>query len=159
MRSLKSLLAASIFLPLLAGCAGGNDDPSVTDGTAELNALGSDEILGELHYGESASIAYTSTPRYRAHFFNGRKNDWLKIEVTSSVGDVRAFVTDDRFRTIRRGTAGVLRKDGKYFIVVRQDDLQPATITVKLAKRTPTPSEPAPAETDDELGPALDGED
>jgi hypothetical protein len=138
---LRSAFLCSLFLGLApAACASPQataDD--VSEGSSELRALQADEILGQIHFGDEVAIDYTATPRYRAYWFEGTKGDWLDVQVTSSTGDVWAFVVDDQFQTVRRGTRAVLPKTGKYYIAVREGTLQPAKITVNFAL-TPAPA-------------------
>lgn len=135
-------LALSLALPLLAGlpaCTAPEGELTEVD-SAELRALGPDEIVGEIHYGEITTVDYTGTPRYRAFWFNGVKGDWINVSVSSSTGDIRAWVTDEQWNEQHRGAVSALRKTGKFYIVVREGELQDATLTIKLVKRTPTPT-------------------
>jgi hypothetical protein len=147
LRSFGFLSVVTLALGVSACAAPSNEDEVLVD-SSELRGLSPDEILGEIRYGETKTIAYTSTPRYRGFWFQGTKNDWLDVTVTSSTGAPGAFVTDDQFRTVRRGTKAVLRKTGKYWIAVREWDLQPATLTIKFMRRIPSPTEVPP--TDEE---------
>jgi hypothetical protein len=94
-----------------------------------------EEIVGEIHYGDTVSVAYTSTPRYRAFWFNGVKGDWINVAVKSTTGSINAWVTDEAFNVQHRGAISALRKTGKFYIVVREGDLADATLTVALKKR------------------------
>src|SRR5262249_14735769 len=114
-------LSCAFAVSACSAASAGDDDLGAT--SAELRELTPEEILGEIHYGDTVAVDYTSTPRYRAFWFQGTKGDWLNVKVTSSTGAVDAFVTDNAYHTVRRGTRGVLRKTGKYFIAVRSDDL------------------------------------
>jgi hypothetical protein len=144
-------LSAVALSASLVGCsattASGDD---VGQSTQDLRALLPEEVLGQIHYGDEVSVDYTSTPRYRAYWFNGSKGDWLDVQVSSSTGAVDAFVVDDQYRSLRRGTRAVLPKNAKYFIAVREDALQPATITVKFALTVVHPGDVTPAPDDAE---------
>jgi hypothetical protein len=138
---LRSALLLSSLL-VFSGCVAadpGDDDGAPESSTSELRALGADEILGEIHYGDRFTVEYTSSPRYRAWWFNGLKGDWINLKVASSTGDIRAWVTDDQFREQYRGAAMALRKSGKFYVVVREGELANATLTIDFKKRTPTP--------------------
>jgi hypothetical protein len=148
---MKLLQATGFFAALLlAACSSSassaGDDMAST--SADLRELQPDEIVGQIHYGDSVSIDYTGTPRYRAYWFQGTKGDWLDVNVTSSTNDVWAFVVDDHYNTVRRGTRGVLPKDGKYFIAVREGQLAPATITIDFKLTVPQPGDVPPAADD-----------
>lgn len=140
-RPLCFALAASALA--FTGCAAPTESEELGTDSAELRALEPNEILGEISYGQTVQVPYTGTPRYRAYWFTGRKNEWLKVDVKSSTGDVWAFVVDEQYRTVRRGTAGVLPRSGKYFIAVREGELRDATITIKFDKHVLPP--PAPS--------------
>jgi hypothetical protein len=141
--AVSTLGAFACALPACA--ASGNDDEPALESAAALSALTPDEILGEIHFGDSVTVAYLPTPRYRAYWFQGAKNDWLDVAVTSSNGSVAAFVTDDQFRDVRRGTMAVLPHDGKYFIAVRDWDMQPSKLTINF-RRHVAAGETPPAE-------------
>lgn len=138
-------LSLTAFALAFAGCAAPiESDEAVATDSSELRQLQADEILGEIRYGQTVEVPYSGTPRYRAYWFTGVKNEWLKVDVKSSTGDVWAFVVDEQYRTVRRGTAGVLPRTGKYFIAVREGELRDATITIKFDKHA-LPATPAPA--------------
>jgi hypothetical protein len=146
-RPAASALVLAILAAGASACSAGtnaNDDSAST--SSDLRALLPEEILGELHYGEQVEIAYTSTPRYRAYWFEGTKGDWLDVGVTSSTGAVDAFVVDAAYNTVRRGTRAVLPKNGKYYIAVREDLLQPASITIDFKLTVIPPGQSAPTE-------------
>jgi hypothetical protein len=138
-RSFAAVGLASALLLVVPGCATSTGDEDPTESSAsELRALEADEILGEIHYGDRFDVEYTSTPRYRAWWFNGVKGDWINLRVASSTGDIRAWVTDDQFREQYRGAAMALRKTGKFYVVVREGELANATLTIDFKKRIPS---------------------
>jgi hypothetical protein len=123
---------AIVALSAVAGCSATTEDETVATDGAELGAITPDEIVGEIHYGDTVSVEYTATPRYRAFWFNGVKADWIDATITSSTAHPRLWVTDDAFREIPRGAIMALRKTGKFYIVVREANLDDATLTVTL---------------------------
>ena len=136
----------SLTLGMSACAAPTSEDEELTgEDASELRALTPDEILGEIHYGDVVTIPYTGSPWYRAYWFNGEKGDWMNVTVSSSTGDIRAFLTDDQFRQVPRGMAMALRKTGKYYVAVREGQYRDATLTINFKKR-PLPT-PAPAPT------------
>jgi hypothetical protein len=141
--------APALFVSLLLSACSSSAAPSSGDDmsstSSELRALEPEEILGQIHYGDSVSVEYTSTPRYRAYWFTGAKGDWLDVKVASSTNDVWAFVVDDHYNTVRRGTRGVLPRDGKYFIAVREGELAPATITIDFKLTVVQPGDVPPS--------------
>lgn len=132
------LLVTSLAVPACAAPAA-EDDEAVGQDTAELRELLPEELVGEIAYGDVKTVPYTSEPRYRAFWFYGQKGDWLNVKVSASTGENRVFasVVNEQYHTLRRGTRGVLPKTGKYYIAVRELDLQPATITIEFKKQTP----------------------
>jgi hypothetical protein len=139
------LMGSATLLLSMAGCAAPDSADNVGSTSDDLRALLPEEVLGELHYGDTVSVDYTSTPRYRAYWFAGTKGDWLDVKVDSSTGGVDAFVVDDHYRSVRRGTRAVLPKTGKYYIAVREDALAPAKITIAFALTVVAPGEQPPS--------------
>jgi hypothetical protein len=131
------LRSCALALVLLSGCAVSPEGDATESDSAALNAMTPEEIVGEIHYGDTVTVAYTSTPRYRAFWFNGIKGDWINVAVSSSTGSINAWVTDEAFNVQHRGAISALRKTGKFFIVVREGELADATLTINLKKRTP----------------------
>jgi hypothetical protein len=141
-------LFASLLLSACSSAAAPSAGDDMSSTSADLRPLEPEEILGQIHYGDAVSIDYTSTPRYRAYWFEGTKGDWLNVNVTSSTNDVWAFVVDDHYNTVRRGTRGVLPHDGKYFIAVREGQLAPATIKIDFKLTVVQPGDVPPAADD-----------
>lgn len=106
MRSLP--LCSLLLLSLSAGCIG--DKAPVEEDFSDLASLDekSDafsyrmKLLGSLSYGQtSASVKYTSTPRFRAYKFGGHKGDQVDIRVRSSNGgDAVAWLVDNAFSVL-----------------------------------------------------------
>ena len=140
----SAFLLAALALGASACTATAADDSA--SASSDLRALLPEEILGEIHYGDHVEVAYTSTPRYRAYSFHGTKGDWLDVGVTAETGVVDAFVVDDAYNTVRRGTRASLPKTGKYYIAVREDQLQPTKITIDFKLTVIAPGHTPPAE-------------
>jgi hypothetical protein len=154
-----SLLVVSASLAACVAPAG--DDPEVTaDGPEEeLRALSASEILGDLAYGQtSAAVSYTKRVTYRAFRFQGAANDRVDAWVRSADGgDARAFLLDDRFRTIvenddaAAGTrdarvSSTLPSTGTYYVAFRDSRYWSRTFTVSLAGVTGAPASDDPFE-------------
>src|SRR5258706_7830236 len=105
MRPLMRMFLASL---LLVGCA--TQKVAVDDDFSDL--YGQDEksdafsyrmkIVGSLDYGAtSASVKYTSSPRYRAIKFAGNAHDKVDVWVRSTDGgDAVAWVLDNGFHVL-----------------------------------------------------------
>src|SRR5438046_8563708 len=79
------------------------DDFSSFDAVAEKADVPSSwRLVGSLSYGQkSASVSYTSSPRYRAFKFAGQQGDKVTVWVRSSNGgDALTWLLNDSFRTL-----------------------------------------------------------
>lgn len=121
-----------------AACAAPASDEETGESEAPLT-LSPAEIVGEIQFGDNVTVDYTGETRYRAYWFNGQKGDWMNVTVDSSTGEIIAFLADNQFRQVPRGMAMALRKTGKYYVVVREGQLRPATLTIHFNKH-PLPS-------------------
>ena len=155
----RALLSLTCLLALGAGCSNGGKAP-VDEDFSDL--AGADEksdafsyrmkILGSLDYGQtSATVAYKSTPRFRAFKFAGHKGDQIDVWVRSTNGgDALAWVLDNKFNVVAQNDdaleGGTLdshitvtlpgNTDANivtHYIVLRDYDLHAKKFTVQLS--------------------------
>lgn len=140
-----------VLFALLPACSGAPEasEPTEQD-DAELRALKSTEILGDLSYGQTSSaVAYTETPLYSAYRFHGTAGDNVDAWIRSSDGDARAWLLRETFSTVTSNDnadssthdahlTAKLAKTGTYYIAFREKNREDASITVTLNGTTPT---------------------
>lgn len=140
-----------VLFALLPACSGAPEasEPTEQD-DAELRALKTTEILGDLSYGQTSSaVAYTETPLYRAYRFHGTAGDNVDAWIRSSDGDARAWLLRETFSTVTSNDnadssthdahlTAKLVKTGTYYIAFREKNREGASITVTLNGTTPT---------------------
>jgi hypothetical protein len=127
---MKLALLAALTLGIAACAASAPDATSSTND--ELRALMPEEILGEISYGETRTVDLTTTPKFRAFYFYGDKNDQIQITATAlDATDPAVWFLDDQFNTIASNndarptdtssliSGRYLPKTGKYFIAFR----------------------------------------
>lgn len=135
------------------GCATAPDDAAVEGSASELRELGADEILGQIEYGQTKVVEYTSSPKFRAFWFEAGKGDVVDIEVVSrDATDPIVWLTDDDFTNIASATDAsptdtrarlrrLLPDAGKYYVVFRETNMAPrAQFSVSVAKASTWPA-------------------
>jgi hypothetical protein len=104
------------------------------------------KVVGSLSYGQtSATVLYTSHPKYRAFKFAGRKGDKVETWVRSSDGgDAVAWIVDPHFAILgKNDDADSSTSDAhiavtlpdtanRYFVVFRDHDFRTSNIRVQL---------------------------
>ncbi len=105
----SSLLSLCVALPFFAGCVAGEKAP-ISEDFSDLANLDekSDAFsyrmksLGGLDYGQtSATVRYTSSPRFRSYKFAGGKGDKIDVRVRSTDGgDAVAWLLDNAFNVV-----------------------------------------------------------
>lgn len=117
--------------------------------------------VGTLHHGESVTVFYTGTPRYRAYSFVAAAGDAIAITAQSTDGDAVLWLTNAGFGTVAKNDdegpglrnariTRTLKNAGTYWIVVAEAKRADATLTVSLARTNPAPVvSPSPAPTYD----------
>lgn len=140
MRSLLVILAAT--LGLISACAATNK-PVVDEDFSDLANAKTDafsyrlRLHGELASGETRTILYTKTPRFRGFEISAQENDALDIWVRSTRGDALAWLLDGTFHVIAKNddaedgsldshiTATLpASRDGVYYIVFRDFNVE-----------------------------------
>lgn len=142
-------MAAAALFGCVAGCSTGTDELDSST-VSYLGTVGPTAIVGELAFGRSVSVAYTSTPRYRAVSFVAQDGVEVDAWVRSADGDAVAWITDADFKSIAAsddaapGTHDAhvkvsIARGGRYYIVFRERDYERATLTVSLDQGDPVP--------------------
>lgn len=145
---------------LLACSVRDGDEGSSVAAEADLRALDPSEIVGTLVPGQpSGPIAYRNPPLYRALSFEAAAKQTVDIDVESADGDAVAWLVeaatnkalafnDDASKTTRDAhIRATVEKAGKYFVVFRERDHEPATFVVTLK----APASPQPGEACDRI--------
>lgn len=172
-RSQPTMIARlTLALPLLAalalacGASPEGENDALPDEASALS-VSSASRLGALHYGESAHVDYTGTPRYRAWSFTAAAGDAVEVKATSPTGDPVLWLTNASFATIEKNddvasgdrSAAIRRtltKAGTYWIVVSEVKRAPAGIDVSLTQTSAPPGVDAGAPDATAPGPKLD---
>jgi hypothetical protein len=138
-------------LLLLCACTGSKGPPADRfDGLDGLDVKSDAfssriRIVGPIQYGDTLSVPYTRSPRYRALAFKANPGDRIAIAVRSSDGDPVAFLLDDGFsllawnddadaNTTDSALEASLDQGGAHYIAMRDYWLQPATFQVTLRR-------------------------
>jgi hypothetical protein len=146
-----SVLAALSFLAAggagLAGCAaddGSSDDGApVADVASDLSASRIQQ-LGTIASGATKTVAYTSSPLYRAFTFTAKKGDAVDVWIRSSNGDAVAYVLRASYLSVAQNDdasatttdahiATTIHADGTYFVAFKEAKGKSADFTVAFA--------------------------
>jgi len=145
----SALLLLLCAAPLLSvACTSSSSDEVTESSDAELRAMEPGEILGEIQYADTKDIEVTSSPKYRAFWFNAERGDQVQAQVISrDATDPVLWLTDDNFNVLSvnndtRPTdtnsninGRFLPKTGKYWLVFREMNFAPrAKFSVSLRK-------------------------
>lgn len=146
------------FLALpLGAVACSVDDTNAVSSESDLRAMTSSEIVGSLAYGETKTIAYTSSPKYRALSFQAAEGDTIDARFVGDSGvDPVAYLLSSSFSTLERnddesGTSNaahfthVITKAGTYYLVVKDAKTHSGNVTISLngsSTQPPPPSNP-----------------
>lgn len=151
-----SLMASLLLTSAISACAidsGTAEDLDVASCGNELRTLQASEIVGNLAYGDSASVTYTYGPLYRAYRFEGGEGDIVSLKVGSPNGTPYVWLVDAKSKTLAsaRGPAGgeatierTLAKTGTYYLVLRNRTRASAQFSVSLDGETAPGGEDIP---------------
>jgi hypothetical protein len=156
---LSPFLVVLAFTTSVAGLGCGSEQPSgdTAESVSDLRTLAPTEIVGTLDFGTTATVAYTETPRYRAFRVDAKAGDTIDAWVRGAGGaDAKAWILAADYQTLTSNDdadatttdAHVVTdasKDGAYFIVLRDKNLEDGTFTVTLAPRSPPAPPPPPS--------------
>ena len=165
--ALRTFATLSIFASVttLGACASAPAEE--VDAESALRALGANEKVGDIAFGESETVAYSETPLYRALRVSATKGDSIDAWVRGIGLDAKAWIVNAASRTLAsnddadgstrdahvRVTASAT---ADYYIVFRDKNGEDGTFSVSLAARatppvpttsTTTPPPPVPAPT------------
>ena len=161
----RALFASLFVLTTIAGGAGCAADSAEPDEDVAVDeaALSSSliQVLGTIAPGDSVSVPYTATPKYRAYSFTAAAGDNVTFRVASeSGGDALAYILGSTFATIAKNdnasattkdaeVTATIKKGGTYYVALRNVVRAPTTFTLSFAGPPPAAS--------DSPGPACDG--
>ncbi len=147
----------------LVACGASTDEPEgVAAESSDALVVPAAARVGSLHAGESITVLYTGTPRYRAYSFVAAAGDAIVATAQSTDGDAVLWLTNASFSTLAKNDdegAGLpnaritrtLKNAGTYWLVISEAKRKSATLTVSLARTNPvpvvSPGAPSPALT------------
>jgi len=152
--SVFALTATSVLALAACSVATPGDDPMVDSSESALRALKAEEVVGDLAFGETKTVQYSETPRYRALRVQASAGDTIDAWVRGTRGaDAQAWILGSSYATLATNRdaststtdAHVVKKvgtTGTYYLVVREANLEDAELTVALAPRA-APSSPS----------------
>ena len=145
MKSSQLALALSLLVLPVVACSADADE--TTDSSeSELRALGATEIVGTIGYGDTKTIAYTSTPKYRAFSFQAAKGDIIDARFVGAGGvDPVGYLLSSTFGTVEHNddetadsTAAhvthTITKAGTYYLAVKDAKTHAGTVTISLTR-------------------------
>lgn len=147
-RSAAIVALMSSVVAFAPGCGSPEQEATASD-SSDLRALTPAEILGTIAYGETkAGINYKSPPNYRALSFTAAAGDVVDAWVKSDDGDALAFLADAKWKTFATSDdaadddtnshlQATIPAAGKYYVVFRERDFEPATFSVSLTGPAP----------------------
>ena len=144
--SSSRVFAPFAVLAVLAACSAGGEDENSADESSEgeLRSLAANEIVGDLAFGETQTVRYTETPRYRAFRIHATAGANVDAWVRSVSGDAHAWLLGANYRTLASNDdANASTKDarvqkkvpsaGTYYLVIRDENGEDADFDVSLA--------------------------
>lgn len=156
-----ALILGFLSLPLgLVACSVEPAEQDSASSESELRALSSSEIVGSIAYGDTKTIAYTSSPKYRALSFQAAKGDAIDARFVGNGIDPVAYLLSSSFSTLKRNDdegAGsnaahlthVITKAGTYYLVVRDAKTASGDVTITLSRTNASPGPgPGPSTND-----------
>lgn len=137
-----------------AGCAAAGAEPEGDVAVDEAALSGSlIQVLGTIAPGDSVSVPYTGTPKYRAYSFTADAGDKVTFKVASeSGGDAFAYILGSTFATIAKNdnasattkdaeVTAKLTKGGTYYVALRNVVRAPTTFTLSFVGTPPAVSD------------------
>ncbi|MDB4933933.1 MAG: Tryptophan synthase alpha chain [Labilithrix sp.] len=149
----RAALGLVLFLACGGACActsasaTGDDDEELAESTDALRVLAANERIGDLAFGETKTVAYGSSPLYRALRVQANAGDKLDVWVRGAGGtdDAVAWIVNARSTTLASGDDSDGMKDahltktivtaGEYWVVLRNKTRAAASFRVSLAAR------------------------
>lgn len=129
---------------MAAACGVTTPEPYGEDDAA-LRALLPSEIVGDIAFGESKTVSYSETPRYRALHVEAAAGDVIDAWVRGADGaDAVAWIVDRRSRTLASNDDAdsstpsahvtfAVPKAGTYYVVLRDKSFEEGPFVVTLA--------------------------
>ncbi len=151
MRSAR--LSSLVFVSMLAvslsttiACSSSESGEEVGTSQDAIRALQPGEVLGKIVSGETKTIDYTSTPRFRAVSFFANRGDEVDIWARSTTGDAMLWLAASDYTNVALNDDAdattsdahiktKLAKAGQYFIVLRDHFERAAQFSLSLTKR------------------------
>ena len=121
------------------------------DGVASELTGATIKNLGEIHLGETKTVAYTSSPRYRSFTFRAQKGEEVDFTIHAASGDAIGYILRSSYSTVvRNDNADPNTKDahihariataGTYYVAFTEAKSKGDTFTVSFnAPVPPTP--------------------
>lgn len=136
-------LSALVVAVAAAACSSSKTDATGVSEDA-LRVPTSAEIVGDISYGQTETVAYTEVPSYRAFRLAGKQGDAVDVWVRSPTGgDARAWIVradgatlakndDADASTLDAHVVTTLPRTETYYVVFRDADYEDDTFTVAL---------------------------
>lgn len=133
----------------VAACSSSTADEEVVESSeAALRAMNPNEILGQIEYADTKEVDLTTSPKYRAFWFNAERGDQIQAQVIArDATDTVLWLTDENFNVLSMSqdtrptdtnsniNGRFLPKTGKYWLVFREMNFAPrAKFSVSLRK-------------------------
>jgi len=127
-------------------CSSSEGAEDVGSSQDAIRALQPAELLGKIVSGETKTVDYTATPRFRAFSFFANRGDEVDFWARSTTGDAMLWLAaSDNSNVATNDDADATTKDahivtkltkaGQYFIVVRDHFERAAQFSVSFTKR------------------------
>lgn len=160
----SSRILVTSFALFVGACA--SEKPAVDEDFSDLGQLDqkSDafsyrlKLVSELSPGESKNFLYTTSPRFRGFGFAGQESQALDIWITGSRGDAVTWLLDSKFHVVAKNDdaddatlnshiAVTLPADDRYYIVMRDYNLERHRFNVGLSFQKPVRPIVVPADS------------
>jgi len=161
---MRLILASTLIATLTLACTDGGK-PDVNEDFSDLAMMNQKadffssklKLLGTLEDGDTTSIKYTKTPRFRGYDFVAEAGDVVDVWVRSSRGDALAWVVDGNFDVIAKNDdadettydahltvtlpeSGT--EDGRYYLIFRDYNVETRYFDIELHLTSAAPADP-----------------
>lgn len=155
MKASLTALVLCLLVPAGIVACSASDDTSEESSESDLRAMTPAEIVGTIAYGETKTVAYTSSPKYRALSFQAEKGDAIDARFVGDGGvNPTAYLLSSTFSTLEHNddeAAGssashfthVISKAGTYYLVVRDVKTHSGNVTISLSRTNAAPNGPS----------------
>ena len=148
-KSILTLLLAVALPSSLVACAGA-DEEAVESDDFDLSASAI-QVVGTISKGETKTVRYTKSPKYRAYRFTAAAGEKVDAWVRSVNGDARAYILRSDFGTLATNNDAddsttdahlvrTIRTAGTYYLAFKENKAKDADFTVTMQGAAPLPN-------------------